>query len=622
MRRSERPNAAGKLRHGACSAQVVPLRLEDYALIGDCQTAALVGNNGSIDWLCLPRFDSGACFAAILGDPGHGHWSIAPAAEPTAVRRSYRDGSMILDTTFETAEGTVTLTDLMPIRQDVPQVVRIVRGVSGRVRVRTEIVIRFDYGSIVPWVRKIDGDGIRAIAGPNSLRLETSVSLRGENLTTIGEFDVSEGQSVPFVLTWYPSHTDPPPARDVDTLIRDTEKSWGDWSSQCTYQGEWRDVVVRSLVTLKSLTHASTGGIVAAPTTSLPESIGGIRNWDYRYCWVRDATFTLLAFLHNGYVDEARAWREWLLRAAYGDPSKLQIMYGIDGTRRIAEWEVPWLPGYEGSGPVRVGNAAYEQRQLDVYGEVVDALHQCTQYGLTPVPDAWELRRMLLEFLESAWDKPDEGIWEMRTEPRHFTHSKVMAWVAFDRAVHRVERVGSGGPHDRWRAIRDAIHTEVCAKGYDPSLKSFVQSYGSKHLDASLLMIPLVGFLPPSDERVRGTAAAVERGLIDHGLVRRYASDPSVDSLPAGEGTFLPCSFWLADNWSLMGRHDDARALFERLLSLRNDVGLLAEEYDVTKKRLVGNFPQAFSHVSLINTARNLTPGAPQGGAARDRGKR
>ena len=528
---------------------------------------------------------------------------------------------MILDTTFETAEGTVTLIDFMPIREEVPQVVRIVRGVSGCVRMRTEIVIRFDYGSIIPWVRKVEGDGIRAIAGPNSLRIDTPVALRGENMTTLAEFDVVEGQSVPFVLTWYPSHTDAPRTPEVDALLRDTERAWADWAGRCTYQGEWRDDVLRSLVTLKCLTHQPTGGIVAAPTTSLPEAIGGIRNWDYRYCWVRDATFTLLAFLHNGYVDEARAWREWLLRAAYGDPSKLQIMYGIDGTRRIAEWEVPWLPGYESSAPVRVGNAAYEQRQLDVYGEVVDAFHQCTQYGITPLPDAWELRRKLLEFLESAWDKPDEGIWEMRTEPRHFTHSKVMAWVAFDRAVHRVERIG-GGPHDRWRAIRDAIHAEVCEKGYDRARRSFVQSYGSKHLDASLLMIPLVGFLPATDERVRGTAEAIERDLIEDGLVRRYDSDPSVDSLPAGEGAFLPCSFWLADNWSLLGRHDDARALFERLLALRNDVGLLAEEYDTANRRLVGNFPQAFSHVSLVNTARNLAPGPAQEGPARDRGKR
>ncbi len=593
-------------------------RIEDYALIGDCQTAALVGRDGSIDWLCLPRFDSGACFAALLGGPEHGRWIVAPAGVVKRVRRAYRDGSTILDTTFETDEGAVTVTDCMPMRNGDPQVIRIVRGDHGRVAMRAELVVRFDYGSIVPWVRKAKGHSIRAIAGPDALHLQSDVELRGENMTTIAEFEVAEGQSISFVLTWHRSAGDDPEDVDARALVVDTERTWADWSAKCTFEGEWRDVVLRSLVTLKALTHLPTGGMVAAPTTSLPEILGGVRNWDYRYCWVRDATFTLLALIHNGFLDEARAWREWLLRAVAGDASKLQIMYAVDGQRRLAEQELPWLPGYERSLPVRIGNAAFQQPQLDVYGEVMDALYQCHQYSIAPMEDAWSLRRNLLEFLETSWEKPDDGIWEVRGPQRQFTHSKVMAWVAFDRGIRRLERVGDKEPLERWRSIRERIHAEVCAQGYDAELGSFVQSFGGKRLDASVLMIPLVGFLPPNDPRVGGTARAIERGLMQDGFVRRYASDRAVDALPEGEGVFLPCSFWLADNWILMGREKDARALFERLVGLCNDVGLLSEEYDPQARRLLGNFPQAFSHVSLVNTALNLM--SHHDGPARKRG--
>jgi GH15 family glucan-1,4-alpha-glucosidase len=595
----------------------VPLKIEDYALLGDCQTAALVGRDGSIDWLCLPRFDSGACFAALLGKPEHGRWLVAPSVPVQRVTRAYRDGSLILDTTFETASGAVTVTDFMPLsggaegRKGTPHVVRIVRGLRGRVPMRTEFVVRFDYGSVVPWVRATDS-GIRAIAGPDCVRLESGVPLRGDGLTTVGDFEVAEGEEVSFVLAWYPSHFREPRELDAADALAHTETTWRKWSSKCNYEGPWRDAVMRSLVTLKGLTHMATGGIVAAPTTSLPESIGGPRNWDYRYGWVRDATFTLLALLHNGFDDEARDWREWLLRAIAGDPSKLQIMYGVDGGRRLEEFEVPWLPGYEGSTPVRVGNAAYQQRQLDVYGEVMDALYQCHTHGMPADENSWNLRRGMLEFLETCWDEPDEGIWEVRGPARQFTHSKVMAWVAFDRAVKRLESVGRGPDEhkllERWRALRETMHEDICAKGYDSTIGAFVQSYGSDKLDASVLMIPLVGFLPATDERVLGTARAVEARLLEGGFVRRYESDRKVDGLPEGEGVFLPCTFWLADNWAMMGRESDARALFERLVALSNDVGLLSEEYDVTEKRLVGNFPQAFSHVSLVNTARNLSP--------------
>ena len=598
------------------------LKIEDYALLGDCQTAALVGRDGSIDWLCLPRFDAGACFAALLGGPENGRWALAPRAPIKSVTRAYRDGSLVLDTTFRTDDAEVVVTDCMPMRDGPPRVVRIVSGVRVRMPRRTEIVFRFDYGSIDPWVRKDDGrngrSGIRAIAGPDSIRVQSDVPLRGENLTTVAEFDVVAGEQLSFVLSWHPSHVETFHDIDAGSLVASTEKTWRKWAAKCTYEGPWRDAVMRSLVVLKALTHTATGGIVAAPTTSLPEALGGPRNWDYRYCWVRDATFTLLALLHNGYLDEARAWREWLLRAVAGDPSELQIMYGVDGERRLAEEEIPWLSGYENSSPVRVGNAAYRQRQLDVYGEVMDALYQGHLHGLPGSDDSWNLRRSLLEFLEGCWDKPDEGIWEVRGPARHFTHSKVMAWVAFDRGVRRLEAVGSGGPLERWRALRATMHEAICKSGYDDEVGAFVQSYGSKALDASLLMIPLVGFLPITDPRVQSTVRAIEEHLVVGGLVQRYDSDRRVDGLPEGEGTFLPCSFWLADNWALMGQRDRATRLFERLIALSNDVGLLSEEYDVGAGRLVGNFPQAFSHVSLVNSALNLRD---HGGPARHRGK-
>jgi GH15 family glucan-1,4-alpha-glucosidase len=590
----------------------VPLTIEDYALIGDCQTAALVGRDGSIDWLCLPRFDSGACFAALLGSPENGRWILAPSTPVRRVTRAYRDGSLILDTTFETDDATVVVTDCMPLRDKVPHVLRSVRCLRGRMAMRTELVIRFDYGSIVPWVRKTNGGGILAIAGPDSIRLQSDVALHGENLTTIAAFDVAEGETVSFALTWHPSVVNEPHEVDVLALVKKTERAWRDWSAQCTYEGPWRDIVHRSLVTLKGLTHTSTGGIVAAATTSLPERIGGQRNWDYRYCWVRDATFTLLALVHNGFTEEARAWREWLVRAVAGDPSKLQIMYALDGERRLDEEEIPWLAGYLGSRPVRVGNAAYKQRQLDVYGEVMDALYQCHTHGMPPEENAWNIRRAMLEFLETCWQEPDEGIWEVRGPPRQFTHSKVMAWVAFDRGVRRLESHPDGTLLARWRAVRARMHDEICRTSYDAGTGAFMQYPGAKTLDASVLLIPLVGFLPASDARVRGTAAAIEARLLDHGFVRRYDADHEIDGLPEGEGVFLPCSFWLADNWIFSGRKADARRMFERLVELCNDVGLLAEEYDPRARRLLGNFPQAFSHVSLVNTARNLTdPNGP-----------
>jgi GH15 family glucan-1,4-alpha-glucosidase len=600
----------------------MPMRIEDYALIGDCQTAALVGRDGSIDWLCLPRFDSGACFAALLGGPEHGRWLLAPREPVKRVTRAYRDGSLILDSTFETDDAEVVVTDCMPMRDAVPHIIRLVRGVHGRMPMRTELVVRFDYGSIVPWVRKTRGGGIRAIAGPDSIWLQSDVPLRGENLTTVAEFDVARGDVISMVLTWHPSHVKVPHEVDATATVDRTEQAWRTWSAQNTYTGPWQGAVERSLVTLKALTHTVTGGIVAAPTTSLPEAIGGPRNWDYRYSWVRDATFTLLALIHNGFKQEATDWREWLLRAVAGAPSELQIMYAVDGKRRLEESEIAWLPGYEGSAPVRVGNAAFRQNQLDVYGEVMDALHQCHTHGLPADPDAWSMRRGMLEFLETCWDRPDEGIWEVRGPARQFTHSKVMAWVAFDRAVSRLESIG--GPAEaalleRWRGTRDRMHREICLRGYDAELGSFVQSYGEKKLDASLLMLPLVGFLPPADARIRGTVRAIEDRLLEGGLVRRYENDIRVDGLQGGEGVFLPCSFWLADNWALMGRRAEAAALFERLVGLCNDVGLLSEEYDVSAGRLVGNFPQAFSHVSLVNCARGLHDGA---GPARRRSER
>ena len=583
----------------------MPSRIEDYALVGDCLTAALIARDGSVDWLCLPHFDSPACFAALLGGEENGRWRIAPAGEVTASRRRYRGNSTILETDFETAEGAVTLIDFMPPRGQAPDLVRIVEGRRGRVSMRLEMTLRFDYGSIFPWVQRTD-DGLMAIAGPDLVRLSTAVPLRGEGFSTVADFTVSEGERVPFVLTWYPSFADEPRADDAGGALRDTEEFWREWSSRCTFDGPWRDIVLRSLITLKALTFAPTGGIVAAPTTSLPESLGGVRNWDYRLCWVRDATFTLSSMANAGYLDEAKAWREWLHRAVAGTPEKVQIMYGLDGRRRLREWEIPWLRGYEGSAPVRVGNAAYEQFQLDVFGEMAATMYECYRAGLETTEDGWDVGKAIYESLETLWRQPDEGIWEVRGPRRHFTHSKMMAWVAFDRAVKVVEEFGLDGPVDRWRAARDEIHAEVCREGYNADRGAFVQSYGSDQLDSSLLMMAMVGFLPATDPRVRGTVEAIERELTVDGLVKRYDTSQAVDGLPPGEGMFLPCTFWLVDNLELLGRKDEAHRLFERLLGLCNDVGLLAEEFDIATNRQVGNFPQAFSHVSLINTAFNL----------------
>ncbi len=590
----------------------MPARIEDYALIGDLQTAALVSREGSIDWLCFPRFDSGACFAALLGDEENGRWAIEPAREFRSVDRRYRGETMILETEWETSDGAVRVIDFMPPRGEAPDVVRIVEGVRGRVEMRTELVIRFDYGSIVPWVRRLDGDARIAIAGPDALCLRTPADIRGEDMRSVAEFTVGEGDRVPFVLTWFPSHAERPQEVDADGALADTQEYWDEFCGRCTYEGDWHEHVHRSLMVLKALTYAPTGGIVAAPTTSLPEHLGGVRNWDYRYCWLRDATLTLLAFLNADYVDEAKDWRLWLLRAAAGDPADLQIMYGVAGERRLTELELDWLSGYASSKPVRIGNRASEQLQLDVYGEVLDAFYQARAHGLPKESHAWALQKKLLQYLEDGWRQADEGIWEIRGPRRHFTHSKVMCWVAFDRAVRTVEEQDLDGPVDRWRAIRDRIHEEVCDKGFDPELGSFTQSYGSQELDASLLLIPLVGFLPADDERVSGTIDAVQRTLTRAGLVLRYRTDEEgVDGLPPGEGVFLPCSFWLVDCLELLGRHDEAHRLFERLLGMSNDVGLIAEEYDPEAKRLLGNFPQAFTHLALVNSAFNLAKEHP-----------
>jgi GH15 family glucan-1,4-alpha-glucosidase len=583
--------------------------IEDYALIGDLQTAALVGRDGSIDWLCFPRFDSGAVFAALLGDPRNGRWLLTPDCRVERCERRYRERSLVQQLDFHTDHGVVRVTDFMPPRGVDPDVVRIVEGLEGSVPMRMELVLRFDYGSIVPWVRRLDGDSRIAVAGPDAVCLRTPVEVRGENLTTVAEFTVGEGERVPFVLTWFPSHREPPDAIDAESALEDTCAYWREWLSRCSYGGRYEQAVLCSLMVLKAMTYAPTGGLVAAPTTSLPEQIGGIRNWDYRYCWLRDATFALAALLENGFVDEAGAWRSWLLRAVAGDPDDLQIMYGPAGERRLTEFEVTWLAGYEGSQPVRVGNGASEQFQLDVYGEVLDVLYQARCRGLPADESAWALVVKMLENLERRWREPDEGIWEVRGPRRHFTHSKVMAWVAFDRGLRLIEELGRVGPADRWRAIRDEIHAEVLERGFDDELGSFVQSYGSKRLDASLLTIPLYGFLPADDPRVRSTVEAVRRELVQDGFVLRYRHDEeteAVDGLPPGEGAFFLCSFWLVDNLVLLGELDAAQELFERLLALRNDVGLLAEEYDSGLGRLVGNFPQAFSHIGLVNTAMRL----------------
>jgi GH15 family glucan-1,4-alpha-glucosidase len=580
--------------------------LEDYALIGDCETAALVSRAGSIDWLCWPRFDSGACFAALLGTPDHGRWLVEAVDPDAVITRRYRPNTLILETTIVTSEGTVTVVDFMPPRGKNSDIVRLVRGDRGRVTMRTELVLRFDYGRTVPWVNRLPDGTFRAIAGPDMVVMHSPVALRGENLKSVATFQVDEGTSTPLVLTHGASHLPPPDEIDVAASLESTEAFWTEWASRSESQGEWSEAVTRSLITLKALTYAPTGGIVAAPTTSLPEQLGGTRNWDYRFCWLRDATLTLLALMNAGYYEEAQAWRDWLLRAAAGSPSQLQIMYGLAGERHLPEYEIPWLPGYERSQPVRIGNAAHGQLQLDVFGEVADAMYQAWRGGLHTLEAEWAFQRAILHHLENVWTHPDEGIWETRGGRRHFTYSKVMAWVALDRGIRAVEEMHLEGPVERWRDVRGRIHAEVCACGFNQELGSFVQSYDSKDLDASLLLVPTTGFLPPTDPRVRSTIEAIERRLFVDGFVLRYDTHTSRDGLPPGEGAFLACSFWLADALLLCGQIDKARRLFERLLGLRNDVGLLAEEYDTTASRLVGNFPQAFSHIALVNTAHNL----------------
>ncbi|MFJ4623582.1 glycoside hydrolase family 15 protein [Streptomyces sp. NPDC088812] len=592
-------------------------RIEDYAVIGDEQTAALIGTDGSIDWLCLPRFDSGACFARLLGDERNGHWRIAPkGVDGPCTRRAYRPDTLVLDTEWETDEGAVRVTDLMPQRDRAPDVVRVVQGLRGRVTVRSTLRLRFDYGWVVPWMRRVDGHRV-AVAGPDAVwfRSEPAVRTWGEDFGTHAEFTVAEGESVAFVLTWHASHHARPPLVDPYEALRSSVEDWQAWSARCRYDGPHRDAVVRSLITLKALTYVPTGGIVAALTTSLPEEIGGLRNWDYRYCWLRDSTLTLGALLAAGYQEEAEAWRDWLLRAVAGDPADLQIMYGLGGERRLPECELPWLSGYLDSRPVRIGNGAVNQLQLDVYGEVMDSLSLARAAGMSPKPHIWSLQCSLMTWLSEHWRQPDEGLWEVRGGRRQFVHSKVMVWVAADRAVTALERHPElKGDLEGWRALRDEVHREVCAKGYDAERNTFTQSYGSRELDASLLLIPRVGFLPPDDPRVVGTVDAVRAELGHGGLVRRYSTDgTTVDGLPGDEGTFLACSFWLADALHLTGRTREARELFERLVGLANDVGLLAEEYDPVSGRHLGNYPQAFSHIGLVNTALTLFGGEEAG---------
>jgi GH15 family glucan-1,4-alpha-glucosidase len=593
-----------------CLHEPMNLHIEDYAIIGDTCTAALVGRDGSIDWLCAPRFDSGACFAALLGNPNNGFWRLAPAADEVKSQRRYRDDTLVLETAFATADGNATVIDFMPMSNRTGRVaiVRIVKGTDGTVPMRSEAVFRFDYGRTVPWIRQRE-NGFNVIAGPNAVTLHSTVPMRPEDGTFRTDFTISEGATEVFVAEFYPSHEREPEPCDGLSMLSTTERWWREWAARCKFEGQWRDAVVRSAITLKALTYQPTAGIVAAPTTSLPESLGGPRNWDYRYCWLRDSTFTLYALLICGYVDEAQEWRDWLLRAIAGRPQDMQIMYGLAGERDLPEFEVPWLSGYANSKPVRIGNAAHQQFQLDVYGEVMDTLYVAGKYGVPSDNDAWLMQIQLMDFIESAWQHPDEGIWEIRGERQHFTHSKVMAWVAADRAIKSIKRYKLDGPIARWTAMRDQIHREVCERGFDSKRNSFVQHYNSTALDASLLMIPLVGFLPAHDPRVRGTVDAIQRELMKGGLVQRYATETGVDGLPPGEGAFLPCSFWLADDLTVLGRYDEARELFERLLGLQNDVGLLAEEYDWTKRCQVGNFPQALTHVCLINTAHNLMLG-------------
>jgi len=584
------------------------LRIEDYAFIGDTHTAALVGRNGSIDWLCLPRLDSPACFAKLLGEDDNGFWRIAPKGVTANTTRQYRGDTLVLETTFETAEGAATLIDFMPWRRSTrhADLIRIVRCDRGRITMEMRLALRFAYGRSVPWVRRAN-HGITAIAGPDTVDIHTTVQMHGEGFQTVAEFDMEAGDSVPFRLHWHLSHEDEPDRLlDADNALSETTERWKAWSAHYTGDGLYRDEVMRSLITLKALTYSPTGGIAAAATTSLPEQIGGPRNWDYRFCWLRDATFTLYSMLVSGFLEEARAWREWLVRAVAGNPQDVQVLYGLSGERLQPEWEVPWLRGYEDSAPVRVGNAAHSQLQLDVFGEVMDALHTASRLGVTPTKEEWAVQRALLGFLEEHWQEPDEGLWEVRGGRRHFTHSRVMAWVAFDRAVKAVERFGMDGPVERWRKLRAQVHAEVCEQGFSTKRKAFVQSYDAEHLDASLLMIPLVGFLPASDPRVQGTLEAVAKHLTVDGLVQRYDTSTGTDGLPGGEGAFLACSFWFADNLHLAGRDQEAKELFEHLLTLRNDVGLLSEEWDRGLKRQVGNFPQAFSHVALINSAHNI----------------
>ena len=580
--------------------------LEDYALIGDCHTAALVSRQGSIDWLCLPRFDSDACFAALLGSPEHGRWLLAPEGPVRSTTRTYRQNTLILETRHETDKGVVSVIDFLRQRDGEPALVRRVMGESGEVPMKMELVMRFGYGAIVPWVRQIEG-GLEAIAGPDLIQLQTEVPTRGEDMKTLAQFTVRAGECVPFVLTWYPSHDPKRTSHDASAALTATTEHWTHWAKSCADEGPYADAVRRSLCVLKALTYKPTGGIIAAPTTSLPEWLGSSRNWDYRFCWLRDATFTLYSLMNAGHSDEARAWRDWLLRAVAGTPSQMRTLYGVAGERRIEERELDWLPGYENSRPVRVGNAASSQLQLDVWGEVMDALHVARRTKLVADDaDSWSLQRALVEYLESLWREPDEGIWEVRGPRRHFTHSKVMAWVAFARAVTAIEEDGLAGPLEHWRSIRDEIHASVCANGFDAERGVFVQYYGGKEVDASLLMMGLVGFLPSNDPRIVATIEAVEKHLLVNGFVARYAPNTDLDGQAAHEGVFLPCSFWLVDNYVLQGRQEEAKALFERLLALCNDVGLLSEEYDPVARRMLGNFPQAFSHVSLINSARNL----------------
>ncbi len=592
----------------------MPDRIEDYALVGDLHTGALIGRTGSIDWLCVPRFDSGSCFGALLGSRDQGRWLVAPATGGPATVRRYRPETLILESEWQTPTGRVRVIDFMPRRDQRPDLVRIVEGLDGTVEMRTELTIRFDYGSVLPWLRRLDDQTLLAIGGPDALTLTTPVELRPEGMSHRASFVVRAGDRVPFVLTWFPSHGRRPKPADPERTLEETERFWRDWMSRCTYSGEYTDAVHASLLVLKALTYQPTGGIVAAPTTSLPEQIGGVRNWDYRFCWLRDATFTLFALLNAGFAAEARAWRNWLLRAVAGDPANVQILYGVAGERRVPEIQLDWLPGYAGSAPVRVGNAAHTQFQLDVYGEVMDVLHHARLAGphVSGLPSdehAWNLQCNLIDFLEGAWDRQDEGIWEVRGPRRDFTHSKVLAWVAFDRAIDTVERFGLPGPLDRWRRICQEIHDEVTREGFNVELNSFTQSYGSTELDASTLLIPLVGFLPPTDPRVVGTVEAIQRDLMRGGFVERYRTDDSaaVDGISGGEGVFLPCSFWLVDALLMLGRDDEARALFERIVAVGNDLGLLSEEYDPGERRLLGNFPQAFTHVGLVNSAFNLS---------------